>query len=182
MLRGETNQLMKILSVAYPNTYRDFTDSQKIETMQAYYDFFGEYETPIVVQALRNYIKRNQFPPTIAGLQEQIDLILNVGETANELWNLVEKATRNGLYGHAEEYARLPEPCQRWLGTSASLKELAQLDSGTLNTVIRGQFLKTVGQIKESVETQRALPQEVRAVIQQAKTRMLSDTEEDMEW
>jgi hypothetical protein len=173
MLREETNQLMKILSVTYPNTYKDFTDAQKVETMQVYFDFFGEYPTPVVVQSLRNYIKKNQYPPTIAGLQEQIELLLNKGDTNIELWNAILKAASSCLWNLQEQYNKLPKPCQIWLRDAEGLKNLAMIDTETLNTVTRGQFLKTIGEISEREEAQDALPEPVRNAITQGFIKQL---------
>lgn len=166
MEKNETNQLMKILSMAYTNTYKDFTDEQKRETIQLYYDFFGEYQTPIVVQALRNYIKKNQYPPTIAGLQEQIDLLLNKEDTPTELWNAVLKAARDSLWNAQEQFNKLSKPCQIWLKDANGLKALGMIEEETLNTVTRGQFLKSIGEIHERETVREQLPQNIKELIQ----------------
>lgn len=166
MLKEDTNKLMKTLSTAYPDKYDRFTDKKKAETMSLYFKIFGSYPTEIVVLALSNYIKENQYPPTIAGLQEQIDLLLNTEDTDSELWNRVAKATANSLWNGQEEFNKLPPECQKWLGSPAQLKELGMIDSATLNTVVRGQFLKTIKDIKAREKAQQSLPQEVRQIIE----------------
>jgi hypothetical protein len=169
----ETQKLLDILKVSYPTTYKAMEKKEASDTIKLYHDFFGEYETPIVVAALRNYIKKNQYPPTIAGLQEQIDLLLNAEDTDSELWNRLSKACKNGLYGSDEEYNKLPPECKRWVGSPNALRELAMVDTDTFNTVVRGQFLKTIGQIKNSERVQKALPPEVRKVIESSILKQL---------
>ena len=149
MNREETKQMLKILSVAYPRTYAGYSEQQKTETVDLYFALFGKCETEIVVSALCNYVKSNQYPPTPAGIQAQIDLILSTDDSAIELWNTLAKAVRNGYYGYEEEYNKLPEVCQKWLHCPEQLKELAVVDFSTLNSVIRGQFLKTIGEIQK---------------------------------
>ncbi|MDD4565527.1 MAG: replicative helicase loader/inhibitor [Eubacteriales bacterium] len=171
----ETQALLDILKKAYPSAaaYKLTTKEEIKETIVFYHGFFGVYETPIVVAALRNYIKKNQYPPTIAGLQEQIDLLLNTEDTDSELWNQLSKACKNGLYGSDEEYNKLPPECQRWLGSPNTLRELAMVDTDTFNTVVRGQFLKTIGQIKSSEQVQKTLSPEVRKVIESSIYKQL---------
>jgi hypothetical protein len=172
MEKYETNQLMKLLSITYPNTYKDFTDAQKIETMTLYYDFFGGYETDIVVQALKNYIKVNQYPPTIAGLQEQIDHLTGSKTAAAELWNAIAKACKNSCYGAVVEFEKLPTECQKWLGGPSALKDLALVDPQIFATVVRGEFLKSIGKIQDREEAVKGLPDEVRRAINQSRMQL----------
>lgn len=162
MNKFETQQLLTILKTSYPNTYKDMTQQQATDTVLHYYTFFGEYPTPIVVQALKNYIKKNEYPPTIAGLQRQIDLLLHEGDSDVELWNLIHKACQNAMYHSKEEFNKLPTVCQRWVGRPEQLMEFAKIDSTTLNTVTRGQFLKSIKEIKENVSATESLPQELK--------------------
>lgn len=172
MTLEETKQLLTILKLSYPNNYKDMSKDQAINTVKLYYDFFGEHPTPLVVQALKNYIKSNKYPPTIAGLQEQVDLLINHGNTSEELWSKMVKAIRNSLYGSVEEFEKLPKECQMWLGSPSGLKDLGMIDVDTLNTVLHGQFLKTIGDIKAGEKAQQGLSQGLRDMLQN-KTRLL---------
>lgn len=165
MTLQETQQLLTILKMSYPNSYKTMTKEDAIDTVKLYQDFFGEYQTPIVVQALKNYIKKNQYPPTIAGLQEQIDLLLNKGDTNIELWNEIQKAASNCLYDLQAQYNKLSKPCQIWLRDANGLKDLAMLPMETLNTVTRGQFLKSIREIHDRETVQDAIPQNVKDMI-----------------
>ena len=78
-----------------------------------------------------------------------------------------------------EEFEKLPPECQSFVGSPASLKELAQIDTGTMNTIVKGQFLKRVEAIKEHQEVQRGLPAEVRRAIEESKLRMLEGVNDD---
>ena len=74
MLKEETKQLLTILEVAYPSNYRNLNPEERRNTLVTYYDMFAEYPTELIVMALKNYIKVNQYPPTIAGLREQAEM------------------------------------------------------------------------------------------------------------
>ena len=165
------NKLLAILQISYPSTYRNMDQEEKRQTLSLYYDMFCEFPTPIIVQALKNYIKVNQYPPTIAGLQEQIDMIANK-ETPAELWNLVKKAICRSSYNSLEEFEKLPPSCQKWAGSHMTLKELSQVDIDNLNTVTRGQFLKTIESIRQKDIVQTMLPDNLRSEIAQLTSKM----------
>ncbi|MCE5227902.1 MAG: hypothetical protein LLG05_18840 [Porphyromonadaceae bacterium] len=162
----ETKQLLTILKLSYPNSYKATTKEDATATVQNYQGFFGEYQTPIVVQALRNYIKKNVYPPTIAGLQEQIDLLLNSEDTHIELWNAFSKAVSNCLWNTLEQFNSLPNVCQAWIGSPQAMRDMALTEPDKFNTVTRGQFLKTIGEIKERNETRESLPQNIKDMIE----------------
>lgn len=171
MLKEETGQLLAILEVAYPNNYKNASLEERRNTLSLYYDMFCEYPTPIIVQALKNYIKVNQYPPTIAGLQEQIDFLFNKQDPA-ELWNLVKKAVCNSAYNSMKEFEKLPLVCQKWAGTHMTLKELSQVDIDTLNTVTRGQFMKTIGSLNQRELAQSTLPDNLKSQISKLASGM----------
>lgn len=159
MDREETKQMLKILSIAYPKAYQGYSAQKQIETVDFYHVLFGEYDTGVVVSALYNYVKSNQYPPTPAGIQAQIDILVSTGDTAIELWNVLHKAITNGFYGYREEFEKLPKPCKTWLGVPEQLRELAQMDEATVNGVTRGQFLKTIKDVTDRERAKENIPQ-----------------------
>ena len=169
MEKHETKKLLDILKTAYPKTYQNITEKQARNTLGLYFDIFKEYETEIVVVALKNYIKENEYPPTIAGLQKQIDIIISDEDTDIELWNTLAAACSRGTRMTAEEFETLPESIREWAGDVGQIKELALMDSVTFNSVIRGQFLKTIPQIIERQEAKRKLPAETRKLLEMLK-------------
>lgn len=169
MEKSETKKLLEILKTAYPKTYQNITEEQARNMLSLYFDMFKEYETEIVVVALKNYIKANEFPPTIAGLQKQIDLIAPEEDTDIELWNEFEKACRKGSRITQEEFESLSEPIKKWCRDVSQIRELSKLDSGTFNSVIRGQFLKTIPQLIERQEAKKKLPAETRKILETLK-------------
>lgn len=147
MKKEETKQLLEILKVAYPRNYANITQQSAREILSLYYDVFKDVPTETVVMALKNYIKANKYPPSIAGLWEQVELLTDTN-TAEKLWNAIEKAVRNSTYNSKEEFNKLPEECKQFIGSAKALKELGHMDGGTLNTATKGQFIRTVGDIK----------------------------------
>ncbi len=167
MQKHETNELLTILSVAYPNHYKNISDEQKKQTLALYYTMFEPYPSELVSHALKNYIRVNQYPPTIAGLQEQIDLLQGTEQTPAQLWVLCEKAISNSAYAYVEEFNKLPECVQQWLGNPIALHKLGQQESEITQSVTRGQFLKSIEAIQKRQKAQKALPEPIKEQIKQ---------------
>lgn len=169
MTRDDTKKMILYLHTAY----RTFGEDKDLTAfVDVWHDALKDEDARIVSMATQNYVRNSQYPPTIAGIIEQINLIKNKA-TNTDLWALIEKAARNGTYGSVEEFEKLPPECQSFIGSPSGLKELAQIDTGTLETVVKGQFLKRVEAIKQHQEVQRGLPSEVRRAIEESRMRML---------
>ena len=169
MTKQELITIMKYFQTVYPGFYQGANQTQVAD---AWLDAFGEFDAKLVQLAAKNYVRINEYAPTIAGVMKQLNLI-NKTETDTDLWALIVKAASNGIYGAEEEFKKLPPECQSFVGSPSGLKELAQIDTGTLETVVKGQFLKRVEAIKQHQEVQRGLPSEVRRAIEESRMRML---------
>ncbi len=168
MTRDETKLLMQILSTAYPRAYKDMGRDEKLNQLNLWEMMFGEYDFTVVKQACVDYIKANEYPPTIAGLKKHIDYLLPK-ENAAEAFELIRKACGNSMYNAKEEFDKLPESCRRWVGSASALRELGQVKAEIFNTVIRGEFIKTFDEVRKRIEAQAALPESVRAALGQMK-------------
>ena len=174
MDRNGTKKLLEILKMSYPSSYKSMTSEEASRTVDLYAEMFAEYEEIIVAQALKNYVRANQYPPTIAGIIEQINM-LSSELTPVDLWNELHKAVRNCGYRVREAYAELPDPVRRWVGSPGSLREIAFCDSAIVATVIRGEFLKSIGDVIKSEQARRGLSGEVRRAIEESRVKMLED-------
>lgn len=148
MDREETKKLLKILSTAYPKYFSGMSKEGKLDQIELYEAMFGQYPADIVVYALYDYIKHNEYPPSIAGLQKHIDR-LNPDNDVQALWIELSKACRKGTRLTRDDFENLPEPIRKWAGDVAQIRELALMSSETFNTVIRGQFTKAMKDISE---------------------------------
>lgn len=164
MRENDIKQLLTILKLNYPATYRDMGVEDRRALVNLWLDAFGGLDVAIVGQALKNYIKANKYPPTIAGLQEQIDLLTGTDNT-DELWRLLMKAVRNSGRDAKAEFEKLSEECKEFIGSPAELRTLGNTDLSTVNTVTRGQFYNRVKTIKERRKAQENLPENVRQAL-----------------
>lgn len=164
MTKNETAKILAILNAYYPEVGAD------PEVMvNAWHKILGQHDYVVVEQAVMNFAATDsrEYPkfPVPGQIKAQIDLLSKTGDTPEELWNVVYKAICNSGYRAQEEFDKLPACCQKWLGGASELKDLGMADIEIVNTVTRGQFLKTIGEIKERQEAQEQLPENVRQAL-----------------
>ena len=164
MTKNETAKILAILNAYYPEVGAD-----PGIMVNAWYKLLKEYDYVVVEQAAMNFaaVDHRDYPkfPVPGQIKAQILLLSKQGDSPEELWNLVYKAICNSGYRAQEEFDKLPACCQKWLGGASTLKDLGMTDTDTVNTVTRGQFLKTIGEIKERQEVQEKLPENVRRAL-----------------
>lgn len=169
MTKEQTIKIMEYFEAAYKGFYEG-KDTRR--TLLVWHDALQDEDPKIVQAAAKSYVRTHEFAPTVAGLLNQITLIKET-MTDTDMWGLIYKAASKGLYNADEEYKKLPPECQSFLGSASALKDLAQTDTGTMNTVVKGQFLKRVEAIRQHQSVQKGLPAEVRIAIENSKARML---------
>ena len=93
MNREEIKQAIKIISTAYPRAYRDMSTEEKQGMLALWEMHFSEVPRAVMGEAIKNYTAVNEYPPTIAGLKKQVDLIMsNTEDDKEELWKAILKA------------------------------------------------------------------------------------------
>lgn len=118
--------------------------------------------------AVQKYMTSERFPPTIADIRTKAtEIIAPVEESMSELqaWALVQKAIRNSAYHAEEEFAKLPEACQRAVGTAVNLKEWALMDSDQVATIEQSHFVRNYRASVQKMKEEARLPENVRMLI-----------------
>ena len=118
--------------------------------------------------AIQKYMTSERFPPTIADIRTKAtEIIAPVEESMSELqaWALVQRALRNSGYNSEEEFAKLPEACQRAVGTAANLKEWALMDSDQVATIEQSHFIRNYRTSVQRMKEEARLPENVRMLI-----------------
>lgn len=82
--------------------------------------------------------------------------------TEMEAWELVRKASANGIYNAASEFAKLPATIQKVIGDASVLREYAVTDIETLNSVIASNFQRSYRARAEYEREWLKLPAEVQ--------------------
>ena len=160
MTKHELLQIITYLREAFPNG-SEITEN----TVNVWFDLLGEYDYRLAWECMRQ-VARNwdgyTMPPPSA-IIKRINSA-SAGNTDIELWNEADKLISRGTVLTREEFEKASPIIQRYFGSVNRIRELALMDAAqTANE--RARFLRQAPKIREKVETRRALPAEVLAMI-----------------
>lgn len=166
----ETLAIMGVLKAAYPQYYRDMKRGDAESVVSLWAEMFKDEPVNVVAVAVKAYIASDTkgYPPYIGAIKDEIVKIkAPKSMTEQEAWMLVKNATRNGLYGSAEEFEKLPPICKKLVGSPSQLREWATMDSDTLNSVVASNFQRSYKVIEKREKERLALPSDVRGIMAQ---------------
>ncbi len=156
MTKNEIVQIMAIITAAYPRFYEKQTEADKVAALRLWYRHYENVDYGTMLQAVDAVISTNKFPPTIAEINEKLDLLLGGDDEMSELeaWARVSKAIGNSAYNYNREYALLPERIRRVIGDARQLHDWALMDEATVNSVVASNFQRTY---RARAETEKQL-------------------------
>lgn len=172
MSREEIIEILGILKVAYPRFYANMTKDEAEKTISLWSEMFKNDSPELVAIAVKKLITELQFPPTIADIKNTMYKLVDRTEDNTELWNKFLKALKNSGYNSREEYEQLPKIVQKFAGSPERLRDYAMMDLDTINTVVKGQFLKQIDSLKVRQKENAMLPEEARCFIETLSEKM----------
>ena len=170
MTLKETSAVMDILTVAYPQFYKNQSAQEKLMAAKLWAELFAEDQVQTVLAAVKSLIAADEkgFPPHIGAVKEKIRFLTQPEEmTEQEAWNLVERACRNSLYNAEQEFQKLPQIVQRLVGSHSQLREWAMLEADELKTVVASNFMRSYKVRSKSEREYMALPNSVKEAVSQ---------------
>lgn len=177
MTRSETLAVMSILKAAYPGYYRDMKRQDAEAVVNLWSEMLADYPANLVAAAVKSHIAsdRKGFPPHIGAIIAAIGEISRPAELSEgEAWALIAKALRNSGYNSEKEFADLPENLQRLVGHPSQLREWASMDTGTLQSVVQSNFMRSYRARMENEKRLAAMPSEIRAKLTNAANQLPS--------
>ena len=166
MTRDETLTVLAVIRAAYPAFYGKANKQDIDISVNLWSEMFADDSYQVVNYALKQLIaEKTGFPPCIADLKQKIRDVTTAATgapTHEELWQMLRAATRNGLYGSEEEFAKLPPVLKRYLGAPSALRVMAVMDEDVLNSVVHGQFLKQISAIEDRERFDEEMPDNIR--------------------
>lgn len=166
MTRDETLTVLAVIRAAYPAFYGKANKQDIDISVNLWSEMFADDSYQVVNYALKQLIaEKTGFPPCIADLKKKIREVTTAATgapTHEELWQMLRAATRNGLYGSEEEFAKLPPVLKRYLGAPSALRTMAIMDEDVLNSVVHGQFLKQISVIEDRERFDEEMPDNIR--------------------
>lgn len=169
MTREETTGMLTLLKTAYPGFYAKKSKDELNLILNLWSEMFETDNAVLVRLALKELISSHAgYPPDIATVKEKIRTLTDAvsGEPTNEeLWLSLKTAAANGASDTLNQFNALPPVVKRYLGSPGTLREYALMNADTFNSVIHGQFLKSISIIRERERCEKMISPQVRAML-----------------
>lgn len=182
MTLKETSAVMDILTVAYPQFYKNQSAQEKLMAAKLWAELFAEDQVQTVLAAVKSLIAADEkgFPPHIGAVKEKIRFLTQPEEmTEQEAWNVVSNAIKNSLYGAKEEFSNLPPVVQRLVGSPEQLREWAMMEQDTVGSVVASNFQRSYKVRAKSLREYAMLPASIREVLGPTVERLALDSSKD---
>lgn len=180
MTLEEAAKIVGILEFNYPDTRRHQSDEAYITYIRNWHSFFEHDSFELVEAAVRAYIATSteRFMPNVGQIKEQIRKLTAPEQMSEaEAWTRIKKALSNGFYGAEEEYAKLPPVLQRLVGSPSRLREWAQMDADTVESVIGSNIQRSYRAISAQEAEWAKLPAGYREHMRQLSGQMFGRLE-----
>ena len=169
MTKKEVMQLIFIIKAAYPRFYSAISKEEITYMHEAWSMVLSDYSYEMACAGVQAYISTDKkgFPPSPGEIIDRIQKMTATEDekmTEGEAWRLVYRAICNGIYGAAEEFAKLPELCQRAVGSPEVLRQWAQEDIDSMS-VIQSNFERSFRTTQERHAEEKKLPGNVRELL-----------------
>lgn len=164
MIREETMMIMGVLKTAYPNYYRSMKRDEAEKTIALWTEMFADEPAELVVNAVKVLIATDEkgFPPHIGAVKAHIARITGgVKKSEYEAWGEVKRALSNSVYHAADEFEKLDPVIKRIVGSPSQLREWAQAETETLDTVISSNFQRSYRACEKNYRESLTLPSAV---------------------
>ena len=154
MDRKQITVILGYLKVAYPSFYKGLSKKDAEEIIAVWQDLFADCNFELVFTAVKELINSsdNPYPPTIAEIKNKMYELTTEDKTATDFWNEIVIAIKDSIYHSKEQFEKLSPECKEFIKNPAQLKELAMMDSKTVHSVTKGQFLKQMETIQKRVK------------------------------
>lgn len=173
MNQQETTQIITLLAGNY-NSIAGKDKIQKQLMINTWLECLGDLDYRLVLQAVKKTMITSPYPPTIADIRKNAIEMINPStqKTAIEAWNEAYSMICNGLYMTEEQFELASAEIKKFFGNVRQVKELAQTDTATVNSVTKGQFLKQYEVIVNREKEQKLLPQSMQDFTKQLAEKM----------
>lgn len=179
----EAGAVMDVLTVSYPQFYRNQGDEDKYMAAKLWAEMFADDQLELVLAAVKAFIAADDagFPPTVGKIKASIVKLTKPPEldmSEMEAWTIVRRAIHgsyleewsrkmrpDGSYTLASaevNFEKLPPLLQQIVGGPENLAEWNKLDDKQLNTVLQSNFMRSFRARVASTKEFLALPADIR--------------------
>ena len=173
MKKSEMVQIITLLAGNYEDIANK-SQAQREMMLNTWQECLGDLDYNLVLQAVKKTIIESPYPPTIHEIRKNAIEMINssTSRTAIEAWNEAYKMICSGAYMTQEQFDMASPEVKRFFGDVRQVKELAQTDIATVNSVTKGQFLKQYEVIVNREKEKKLLPQQMQNFIEQIADKM----------
>lgn len=148
------------------------------DAIDVWYGLLCDLPYQVLSLATQKYMMQEQYPPTIAGLRKKAaEITAPVHEDMSELeaWSLVRQALGNSAYNAKSEFDKLPELCQKAVGNASNLREMALMDTDTVDSVEQSHFIRNYRVALDRKRADAQVAPGIMQLIQKAKLNVLEE-------
>lgn len=173
MKKSEMVQIITLLAGNYEQIANK-SQAQREMMLNTWQECLGDLDYNLVLHAVKKTIIESPYPPTIHDIRKNAIETINptTSKTAIEAWNEAYGMICNGIYMTEEQFEMASPEVKKFFGNVRQVKELAQTDLDTVNTVTKGQFLKQYEVIINREKEQKLLPQQMQDFTKQLAEKM----------
>lgn len=142
---AETKKILAYIACVFPRYYANVTKTSADKQAIVWTDLLKDYSADAVMTGVKSYISVDSsgFPPSPGQIIEHIHFVGKPQDhSGTQAWALVRKAVNVPWDQFEASFATLPRAVQIAVGSSESLKELAQMDTLRFETVAQSNFLR----------------------------------------
>ena len=145
MTLQETKEVLAVVASSFPKYFSNVTKASADRQAVLWHEDLGEYSMSAVMAGVKAYRTADStgFPPSTGQVISYIHMVGRPSDTNGpEAWALVRRALNVPWDQMEASFDTLPETVRRAVGSAASLRELAQMDTRTFETVAQSNFLR----------------------------------------
>lgn len=173
MKKSEMVQIITLLAGNY-ESIANKSQAQREIMLTTWQECLGDLDYEIVLHAVKKSIIESPYPPTIHDIRKNAIEIINptTRRTGIEAWNEAYSMICNGLYMTEEQFNLASPEVKKFFGNLRQVRELAQTDINTVNSVTKGQFLKQYDIIVEREKEIKLLPAKMNNFVKMLGEKM----------
>lgn len=168
MTKLEAAQILGIMQTVYPDSFKSLSAEAMQSTVTIWAKVF-EDDAPAAVQAaVMAHISSSTdrfMPPPGAIKQRLVGMTTNADMTAQEAWQLVNKAAQRGIHYARQEFDKLPPIVQGLVGSPNQLREWAMMDADTVQSVVASNFQRSYTVRAQQERERLALPSKLKQTL-----------------
>ena len=158
MKKSETIQIISLLAGNY-ESIANKSDKQKSLMINSWQECLKDLDYPVVLQSIKKIMIESVYPPTIADIRKNVvDIINPIEYDPLEAWNECYSMISRGNYMTQEEFEQYSPVCKKFIGSINQLRNYAMVETDTINTVVKSNFLKQYEILKNRERQESVLP------------------------